>query len=334
MGNNHPMTGDDAAVRAGVCVVIPACNAASTLAGAVRSALGDETVLQCVIVDDASDDETLEVARALAGGDPRVDLVVRDTRGGPAAARNDGLGVAQGGRICFLDADDELCDGAISALSSALAAHRGAVGALGRFVAVDAGGSSVDVGRWEGDQLHGVVRRKGKLIESPNGLDPEALVTRLVSPPPGAWLLDTATVRAIGGFDTSTRRSEDLELLVRLAGVGVLVTVERDVLRYLRHDAQRSAATAQRQWGRGMALWKMTRNASSARTARAISRGAAAYHLDLFATRWRAGGLANRSRALRNLTAACVARAAGPVAAALPRRTLRAVPGPGVSSVD
>ncbi len=301
-------------------VVIAARDAEATLEAALRSALAEPSVVQCVVVDDASTDATGTTAASVSKGDPRVQVVRRQARGGPSAARNDGLARAVGARVCFLDADDALVPDGLAALSEALSSAPLAVAALGRFHAVDDAGEDADAGSWAAGQLRGVVRREGRLIESPDGLTPEALVTRLVSPPPGAWLVDASTARAVGGFDASVRRSEDLELLVRLGGAGEIVPVERDVLRYRRHGAQRSAAQTRRRWGRGQAMWAMLRAAPGARATRRLSRGMVAYHLELFAVRWRAPTLRVRGMGLRNLTAAGALGVAGLAAAVLPRR--------------
>jgi GT2 family glycosyltransferase len=311
---------DPTVTRRTVTVVIAAHDAASTLADAVDSALGQPELVQCVVVDDASGDGTAEAAAGLATRDLRVEVVTRAQRGGPSTARNEGLARATGDAVCFLDADDALYAGALGSLLGALASTDGAVGALGRFRAVDDGGEGVDVGTWARAQLRPVVRRNGRLIESPEGLSPEALVTRLVSPPPGAWLLDTHVARAVGGFDPRTRRSEDLELLVRLASSGDVVAVERDVLAYRRHPAQRSAAHARRRWGRGQALWCMLRAAPGARATRRLAHGMVAYHVALLASRWRSPSLRAKASGVRNLATAVVLAAAGGLAAVLPRR--------------
>ena len=305
-----------------VSVVIAARNAADTIGDAMRSALASDTVVQCVVVDDASDDATVQVATQLAGVDARVEVVRRRERGGPSVARNEGLVRAHGSLVCFLDADDALVSGGLAALIAALAARRGAVVALGRFRAVDDAHEHVDVGVWGANQLRPVLRREGAMIESPEGIVPEALVTRLVSPPPGAWLVDTSTARALGGFDPRARRSEDVELLVRLAASGNVVALEREVLDYRRHAAQRSAAHSRRRWGRGHTLWLMLRAAPGPAERIELARGMAAYHLDLYATRRTAPTLAVRAMGLRNLAAACVLRLAGAVSALLPRRIL------------
>ncbi len=301
-------------------VVIAARDAAATLGAALRSALAEPSVIQCVVVDDASTDATGSTAASISKGDPRVQVVRRQARGGPSVARNDGLARAAGARVCFLDADDVLVPDGLAALSEALSSAPLAVAALGRFHAVDDSGEDVDVGSWAKGQLRGVIRREGMLIESADGLTPEALVTRLVSPPPGAWLVDTSTARALGGFDARVRRSEDLELLVRLGAAGGIVPVERDVLHYRRHAAQRSAAGTSRRWGRGQAMWAMLRAAPGARATRRLSRGMVAYHLELFAVRWRAPTLRVRGMGVRNLAIAGALGVAGLAAAVLPRR--------------
>lgn len=331
VGNDRLVQHLTAADPASVTVVVAARDAAVTIDEALSSALAEPEVVQCVVIDDASTDATGIAVAAHAKADPRVQIVRRQERGGPAAARDDGLARAVAARVCFLDADDALVPGALAALSAALASAPGAVVALGRFRAVDEAGADLDIGSWAAGQLRGVVRREGRLIESPDGLSPEALVTRLVSPPPGAWLVDAVTARAVGGFDPRVRRSEDLELLVRLAAAGEVVAVERDVLRYRRHERQRSAAATRRRWGRGHALWAMLRAAPGARATRALARGMVGYHLELFATRRRAAEPRVRAMGLRNLAAACALEALGAVAAVLPRRMPRPI---GAVAVD
>jgi succinoglycan biosynthesis protein ExoO len=90
-----------------VSVLIPAFNSAATLPRAVMSALAqDLRDLEVVIVDDGSRDETAEVARQLASGDPRVRLITLARNGGKSVAMNAGIAIARGQWIAVLDADD------------------------------------------------------------------------------------------------------------------------------------------------------------------------------------------------------------------------------------
>jgi succinoglycan biosynthesis protein ExoO len=63
-------------------------------------------LLEVLIVDDGSTDNTAEVARELALAYLSVHLVLLHKNGGPAKARNAGLDVARGEWVAVLDADD------------------------------------------------------------------------------------------------------------------------------------------------------------------------------------------------------------------------------------
>jgi len=86
-----------------VSVIIPAYNAGDRVARAITSAL-DQTlpVLEIIVVDDGSSDDTVQVAASF--GDPV--RVVSKPNGGPASARNVGAKVARGDWLAMLDADD------------------------------------------------------------------------------------------------------------------------------------------------------------------------------------------------------------------------------------
>ncbi|NIA67647.1 glycosyltransferase family 2 protein [Pelagibius litoralis] len=90
-----------------VSVVIPAFDAAGflrrTVASVQAQSLND---LEILIIDDCSGDETLTLARTLAADDPRIRVIAAERNGGPAVARNLGLGAAKGEWIALLDADD------------------------------------------------------------------------------------------------------------------------------------------------------------------------------------------------------------------------------------
>ena len=83
-------------------VVVPARNAASTIAATVGSLLAQSAgPPQVLVVDDASEDDTAAVARA-AGA-----VVLLDGPGlGPGGARNVGIAATETPLIAFCDADD------------------------------------------------------------------------------------------------------------------------------------------------------------------------------------------------------------------------------------
>ena len=107
-----------------VTVVIPCYNYARYLPQAVASVLGQQGVaVNIVIVDDASTDDSLAVARALARRDPRVTVIAHRHNAGPVQTFNDGLSVARGEFLVRLDADDLLTPGALSRAVAVMRAH-------------------------------------------------------------------------------------------------------------------------------------------------------------------------------------------------------------------
>lgn len=88
-------------------VVIPAYNCERTIRASVESAL-DQTykMLEVLIVDDASTDNTGTVLKDLATEDTRIKIFFLEKNGGVAEARNRLFTEAKGEYIAFLDADD------------------------------------------------------------------------------------------------------------------------------------------------------------------------------------------------------------------------------------
>src|SRR5579863_3179830 len=87
----------------GVSVVIPAYNAAVTIAEAVDSALAQTLPpLEIIVVNDGSTDST---ARILEAYGDRI-RIISQANAGLSCARNAALRIARGDYIAFLDADD------------------------------------------------------------------------------------------------------------------------------------------------------------------------------------------------------------------------------------
>ena len=89
-----------------VSVVIPAYNASATLDETLRSVRSQtHDVLEIIVVNDGSTDDTGAIAKRHAAVDDRVQVVTQDNAG-LAAARNAGWRRARSDLIAFLDADD------------------------------------------------------------------------------------------------------------------------------------------------------------------------------------------------------------------------------------
>ena len=89
--------------------VMPVYNAQRYLAAALESVLAQTfRDFELIVVDDASQDGSLEICEEFARRDERVRLLALEENGGAGNARNIGAARARGTYLTFLDADDAL----------------------------------------------------------------------------------------------------------------------------------------------------------------------------------------------------------------------------------
>lgn len=187
-------------------IVVPAFNAARTIASAVASALSQTSPeLEVVVVDDGSTDSTAEITERIE--DPRVRVVRQANRGLPAA-RNAGIAAARGRYITLLDSDDLLLPRYLELAERALAQT------------VDPGFAYTDA--YVFDDKSGRVRRRTAMQRSnpptPPPLDRDGFLLELLR---RNFIYVAATVpkdvlEAVGGFDETRTSAEDYELWLRV----------------------------------------------------------------------------------------------------------------------
>ena len=103
-----------------VDVIIAVWNNADTIGRAIRSALSQIDVSRVIVIDDHSTDNTFSVVRSLINQvGNRIVLHRLDRNGGPAAARNSGLRLANAPWVAVLDGDDYFLPERIRALLDA-----------------------------------------------------------------------------------------------------------------------------------------------------------------------------------------------------------------------
>ena len=89
-----------------ISIIIPCYNAEKCLSISLNSVREQSYKdLEIIIVNDGSKDGTLEVANAYANIDNRVKVITQENAG-VSVARNNGVSLAKGKFIMFLDADD------------------------------------------------------------------------------------------------------------------------------------------------------------------------------------------------------------------------------------
>lgn len=206
-----------------VSVVIPCYKYGHFLEDAVASALDDQdgVDVRVLIIDDASPDDSAEVARKIAARDPRIEVIVHATNKGNIATFNEGLiGWVDGDYCVLLSADDRLAPGALRRGRDLLDAHPNVGFVYGRPLYVKDGaplpaartrvrGYSVWPGQWW-------VERRFRQAENP-----------ITSP---EIIIRTSLQKRVGGFDPQLPKAADMEMFMRLAAnadVGFLRGVDQ-----------------------------------------------------------------------------------------------------------
>lgn len=114
--------------RPSVSVVIPCYNYGRYLHDAVAGALAQQGVdVDVLIVDDASTDDSAEIAQRIADADPRVKVLVHRENKGHIQTYNDGLSQVRGDYLALVSADDVLMPDALTR-AAALMEHHPTVG--------------------------------------------------------------------------------------------------------------------------------------------------------------------------------------------------------------
>lgn len=176
-----------------VSIIIPCYNGEASIAEAVASALTQSyTPREVIVIDDGSTDASARISRSFGSA---IKWRVGPHRGG-AAVRNEGLFLAQGEFVQFLDADDILLPAKLE-------------NDVDRLVLC---GADVCLSAFE------VVDRPENTVAGPKGApvgDPfEWILTADVRIVP---LYRRTTLAAIGGFDSDLSCCQDYDLNMRLA---------------------------------------------------------------------------------------------------------------------
>lgn len=180
-----------------VSVVLASRNRTSTLDASMRSVLdGTYDDLELIVVDDASEDGSVAVAKSF--DDPRVRVIELSERVGAAEARNVGIRHARGRLVAFQDSDDLWTEDHLALLVRAIDRAPEAAVAFGK-VRFDTG--SVVPGPLDGVNS-GDLRR---LLPRYNVIGlPAALVRRSV-------------IREVEAFDPTLPRLQDWDLFLSIA---------------------------------------------------------------------------------------------------------------------
>lgn len=201
-----------------VSAIMPARNAAATIAESLRSVLAQPEVGEVVVVDDGSTDGTGAVVAGM--GDGRVRVVAGPARG-ISAALNAGFGAATLEYVARCDADDLFVEGRLARQVEWLSENPEYDCISGGFRTITAGG-----------RLVADLSCDGEARDVTDALQRGEVFTHF-----GSWLVRRAVLERAGGAREWFVTAEDVDLQARLAFYGRVWFDPRPVYQYRLHDA-------------------------------------------------------------------------------------------------
>jgi len=216
-----------------ITVIIPAYNAAGTIAWALKS-IAEQTLqpLKVIVVDDGSTDDTQRVIM-VAKREFKLDLrYIYQPNAGVSAARNRGIAAAFGDYLAFLDADDVWFPDKLKKQMEVMAVTNADLVYVGQQVRSKITGEVflVEPPPFDFDRL-----RRGNFII------------------PSTVLVRTTLARSLGGFDRAFNGIEDWDFAIRAYRAGArFVAIPEPLIIYT--EAPGSLSFNDRILGQGLAL--------------------------------------------------------------------------------
>jgi glycosyltransferase involved in cell wall biosynthesis len=230
------MSENQSGTAAGVDVVVPCYQYGRFLRDCVTSVLAQGIAdVRVLIIDNASTDDSVEVAQQLVAEDPRVELVARPRNLGPHASFNEGIDWAKATYFMVLCADDLLAPDALTHVVPVMERHPEVGFAYGRAAALLPGEPvpTLDASLW--DAPWQIVAGQ-RLLERFCGDGVNHV------PGPSTVVVRTVLQKAAGYYRPELPHTDDFEMWMRLARLGPAARTEADLAILRFHGSARSAA--------------------------------------------------------------------------------------------
>ena len=207
-------------------VLIPTFNRAPLLEQAIKSVFAQTyNNIEIIIIDDGSSDHTTSIISKFSGS---IQYYRQDNKG-KAAALNRGIANSTGDALIVLDDDDLFPPWAIAKHAAALHANPSADFSYGRYI------------RFKGDEISLTFLETAAAEHVPT-LDPRRLVIKLMENcfiAHSAWAIRRHVQIGVGLYNESLLRSQDYDMVLRVAKCSE-ATFVNDVVLYVRqHEAMR-----------------------------------------------------------------------------------------------
>ena len=222
-------------------ILIPTFERAGLIGQAIESALaqthGDREIL---VIDDGSRDGTRAVASRY---EPAIRYLSQENRG-KASALDLGIEASTGDAIVVLDDDDVFPPWALARHAEALSRNPAADFSYGRYVRFEGSAPPGPEDLWDEEPVP--------------TRDPRRLVVKLMERcflPNPAWAVRRGAQLRAGPYDEAMRRSQDYNMIVRLARANEGAFVDDRVLYQRRHVALRGPACERTLTEHSVDLW-------------------------------------------------------------------------------
>lgn len=244
-------------MNSSIAVVIVSYQSASTLDACLVRLRAAAEVAEIRVVDNGSNDGTLEIVQRHASADPRLRFIANPDNPGFAAANNQGVADSRAPWLAFINPDLLVAADTLSLLRA-----RGQ--ALGDCVLgveqVDEQGVADAAVRRRDPDFGAMLRHPGQGARLAIPADPSQPLQRVPALSGALLLMPRALFERIGGWDAGYRlHAEDLDLCRRAREAGAVVAIANDLqVVHVRGVSSRSRPFFV-EWHKHRGLWRYFR---------------------------------------------------------------------------
>lgn len=200
-----------------VSVLMTAYNREKYIAEAIESVLASNyTNFELIIVDDASDDGTVAIARKYESGDSRVTVCVNEKNLGDYPNRNKAATYAKGRYLKFVDSDDKLYPYGLGYCVQCMEDNKEAAWAI----------------------IYPAQIAKEFLLDSPEAITSHFFKEPFLKAGPGHTIIKRDFFFTIGMYPTLYGPANDMYFNLHAASKGNVLILKDNFLFYRRHDEQ------------------------------------------------------------------------------------------------
>lgn len=199
----------------GIDIIVPCYNYGRFLRACLDSVLDQPGCrVRALIIDDCSTDDSLDIARAIAAEDPRVQVLAHTVNRGHIATYNEGIEWLASDYMLLLSSDDMLAPGALARAIDLMEAERSISFVYGPAIQF---GHETELATRLSRQQRSPGR--ARLVRGPDFI--RGLCTKPDNPVETATaVVRTSVQKRVGGYRPELPHSGDMEMWLRLAAYG------------------------------------------------------------------------------------------------------------------